>query len=1136
MSPCVDDLTLRGGRWAAAPASPGTAPSPARPGSVRALGGGLRLHAPALEPGESVGPPDFVGIGVQKAGTTWWYGLIAAHPGVSAHARIHKERHFLSRFATESFGPGEVADYHGWFPRQAGTLAGEWTPDYLDFPWVPPLLARAAPDARLLLMVRDPIERFRSGLAHHRRHRGAIIGHDGGRRRGPGLLPPGRHPWFDHIDRDQLLVLQYERCTADPAGQLARSYRFLGLDDAFVPADLRRPVGPTTEGRVPIADDAVERLVEAYQPDVEALATESRGVRTWPCGRTSPPARSRDRRRRRPDPVAARRLHSRRAHLVAIGLPIARRLGRIEGDPRLVTLVMIALFLHLLGSSATIFVDNHVYHGVADFTQYVNRGAIIAKNFRSFHFTTAGSGVRSPVGDGSVTIAAGLIFSIVGTNELATFFVFAFFSWLGTIFFYRAFCITFPEGGHRRYALMLFLLPSLLYWTSDVSKEAVMMLALGVTTLGTARVFVRHPRGYLLIVIGTAMGIFTRPDEFAILFGGFTVALFFRRQTSNQATRAIRRLGTLAFLGVVLGITAVLTAKFLHSNSGGIHSLSGILNKAHSNNGAAGLGSTNVPYSSDPLFYPPRPLLRALRPVAHHGPEPDPAHRRRREHHHPGTDPHLAAADPPGLAGRAAAGLRHPLCRLLGRLHLRLCRPGQPRPHHPGADPRVPLPPRPVGHPTADKGQPPRYPWEMRRVKRRDQRLAKAGPVVSTRRHEDTGGGHGVPWPLNSGSRLRLANTIEGLIGCGPTELFSAVSEGRTDFAPPPPSIGLARMERLAIDDRPPGPTDVARCLWHPALPFEMPVRARPVVSPALRRFAQGRYDLVWYFQVRAWVLADDPGLAPAVVDIDDLEDEKILARTALPRREGERRSPWREEAARLWAAEDVRRWRRLHRSVAGRAAASVVCSELDARRSALPGVRVLPNGYPMPDRPVGRPSVSSPPTVVFQGTLRYSPNADAARYLVEDIGPRLRALVPTIRIRLVGVAPPALAALDDPPTVTVTGQVADITDELAHCDIVIIPLRYGSGTRVKILEAFAHRIPVVSTTLGAEGLDVESRIHLLVADGPDELAAACARLIGDDALRRALVEQAHTLYMARYRSSVVQDEIGALAREVAAR
>jgi glycosyltransferase involved in cell wall biosynthesis len=390
------------------------------------------------------------------------------------------------------------------------------------------------------------------------------------------------------------------------------------------------------------------------------------------------------------------------------------------------------------------------------------------------------------------------------------------------------------------------------------------------------------------------------------------------------------------------------------------------------------------------------------------------------------------------------------------------------------------------------------------------------------------------PWPRNSGSRLRLGNTIEALAACGPVELFSAVSESRTDFAPPPPT--LERVERITIDDRPPAPADVARGLLRATVPFEMPLRARPSMSAALRNFVSGPYDLVWFFQVRAWVLSGEFAAGPSVIDIDDLEDEKILARSALPRRAGESRGRLRRQAARWWTAEDVRRWRRLHRLAARRAAATLVCSELDARRSGLAGVRVIPNGYPSPDHPVGRAQVSSPPVVTFQGTLRYPPNADAARHLVGDIGPRLRALVPEAQIRLVGLAPPDLAALADPPSVVMTGQVPDITDELARADVIVIPLRYGSGTRVKILEAFAHRIPVVSTTVGAEGLDVRPDTHLLVADDPDDVARACARLLNDTSLRTALVDEAHALYEERYRSSVVRHQIGALARELVSR
>ncbi len=234
---------------------------------------GFDFTPPEPAPGEQVGPPDFVGIGVQKAGTTWWYELLVAHPGVSAHPEIHKERHFLSRFGTDTFGPDELRAYHGWFPRVPGTLAGEWTPDYLYFPWVPPLLARAAPEARLLIMLRDPVERFRSGLAHQLRQGVAPTGAAVTEAVSRGFYAASLVRWCEHFDPDQVLVLQYERCAEDPAAELARTYRFLGLDDTFAPPHLHRPVGATMEAKVHLDEDARERLIDTYAPDVEVLAT-----------------------------------------------------------------------------------------------------------------------------------------------------------------------------------------------------------------------------------------------------------------------------------------------------------------------------------------------------------------------------------------------------------------------------------------------------------------------------------------------------------------------------------------------------------------------------------------------------------------------------------------------------------------------------------------------------------------------------------------------------------------------------------------------------------------------------------------------------------------------------------------------
>ena len=224
---------------------------------------------PPARGNEKTGAPDFVGIGAQKAGTTWWHKLVCLHPDVYTREDIHKERHFFGRYVTRTFGPADCSLYHDWFPRRPGSITGEWTPDYLHLPWVPPLLEQAAPRTRLLLLVRDPVERFRSGLAHHLRG-------SGGSALDPiqvaierGFYHDALCRWFACFSAEQLLVLQYERCVADPVGELGRTYRFLGLEP-FVPVGMLERVN-VTETTFTMDGDARRRLVELYTDDVVAL-------------------------------------------------------------------------------------------------------------------------------------------------------------------------------------------------------------------------------------------------------------------------------------------------------------------------------------------------------------------------------------------------------------------------------------------------------------------------------------------------------------------------------------------------------------------------------------------------------------------------------------------------------------------------------------------------------------------------------------------------------------------------------------------------------------------------------------------------------------------------------------------------
>lgn len=233
---------------------------------------GFDHRAPEVGPHLAVGPPDFVGIGVQKAGTTWWYGLISQHPDVYHHEGFHKERHYFGRFCVSEFSEDDALEYQRWFPRPAGQLCGEWTPDYLYQHWVPSMLAVSAPSAKLLVLLRDPVERFRSGLDHHRSRGEAstpTLVSDAFAR---GLYGAQLDRLETVFSRGQVLVLQYEACIAEPARFLAKTYQFLGLDDSFVSSETHKRVNRTKVEPLQMAKRTRDHLAELYQDDLRRLA------------------------------------------------------------------------------------------------------------------------------------------------------------------------------------------------------------------------------------------------------------------------------------------------------------------------------------------------------------------------------------------------------------------------------------------------------------------------------------------------------------------------------------------------------------------------------------------------------------------------------------------------------------------------------------------------------------------------------------------------------------------------------------------------------------------------------------------------------------------------------------------------
>lgn len=158
------------------------------------------------------------------------------------------------------------------------------------------------------------------------------------------------------------------------------------------------------------------------------------------------------------------------------------------------------------------------------------------------------------------------------------------------------------------------------------------------------------------------------------------------------------------------------------------------------------------------------------------------------------------------------------------------------------------------------------------------------------------------------------------------------------------------------------------------------------------------------------------------------------------------------------------------------------------------------------------------PAHLVFSGSMDWHPNEDAVRYFIDEILPLIRAEVPAVTFSVVGRNPsPHLRAAAADAGVEVTGTLDDIRPAIAEGAICIVPLRAGSGTRLKIFEALAMGKAVVSTTVGAEGLDIESGRHYVAADGSQNFARAVIDLLNDPVRRRAIGAAGRRLVERRY-------------------
>lgn len=397
-----------------------------------------------------------------------------------------------------------------------------------------------------------------------------------------------------------------------------------------------------------------------------------------------------------------------------------------------------------------------------------------------------------------------------------------------------------------------------------------------------------------------------------------------------------------------------------------------------------------------------------------------------------------------------------------------------------------------------------------------------------------------LPYPPTQGASLRNWGWIHELSRRHEVHLFTLLAPGQEASVP-------ELQSRLASVSA-----------------FPMP--SRPVATRALQLVTKATPDLacrLWSREIAAAFTARLESESFDLVQVEGLE----LVPYAAPflRRPGPvwvydahnaeaelQASAWRADLRqpRRWpvAAYSVIQWLKLRRYEAAllpRFDGVVAVSDADGEAlRARSGVQalILPNGVDTaaltPSAVAPHPALCDHPALVFTGKMDFRPNVDAALWFADEILPRVRATVPDARFWIVGQRPHRLLdRLRNQDGIEVTGAVEEVEPYLAGAAVVVAPLRMGSGTRLKVLQALSMARPLVGTSLGCTGLGLRDRVHLRLADDADAFAQAILDLLADPVGAAAMARAGREHVVGRFDWRALAPALEAFyARVVAAR
>lgn len=373
------------------------------------------------------------------------------------------------------------------------------------------------------------------------------------------------------------------------------------------------------------------------------------------------------------------------------------------------------------------------------------------------------------------------------------------------------------------------------------------------------------------------------------------------------------------------------------------------------------------------------------------------------------------------------------------------------------------------------------------------------------------------PHPVDDGGQIRTWNVLARLARVLPVTLLSLDAPTQADLE----AVSALSIEVACLGPRRAGwtvPWFAAAALFTRA-PYPMRKNfSRRLLAEIRRRIAAGGIAAVHFNHLDAAQYVEH--LGPERKKVRTVFDTHNLLTRLYGRFAQTARNPLRKGYA------TIQWWKmsRFEPAILRAVDRVLVCSDIEREMLhtwGVDGAMVVPNGVDTErfatverrPRPPGEP-----PVIVFTGALSYPPNEEGVRWLLEHAVPELRRILPRFRLVIVGKgATRSLLAHAKPGEVEFTGWVDDTRPWLAQADVAVVPLFVGGGTRLKILEAMAAGVPVVSTRVGAEGILATPGVEILIADEPAPFARAVADTCSSSDGMRALVDRARDLAIRRY-------------------